>query len=514
MNMAIFSIHAAIRAHLLLATTSEDMTVEGFFLHPMTFIELAHLLIVSLISVRVIMKRPGTGVALAWLMLVAAIPFGGALIYLLIGEHRIGERRTRRINNLRTDYEKISQAAIKEGITSVAWLRHAPAARAMDRLGRETVGFPTVRGSNIEIFSDTQNMLQAIRRDVDGAKTSVLMEFYIWDDGGSADDVLEAVIRAAKRGVSCRLLIDALGARPWWKGNGPQRLRNAGVLLEEALPVGLFRTFVGRTDLRLHRKIIVIDGGVAWTGSMNLVDPRFFKQDSGVGEWVDAMVRLQGAVVAPLAATMIGDWSLETGESINDLIASAGLRMVEPCGTADIQVLPSGPGQTSDGLLQMLLGLVNAAQQELVLTTPYLVPDESLLRALRGAAGRGVEVSLIVPEKVDSFLTRYASRSYYDDLLEVGVKIFLYRDGLLHTKSIVVDDAMSMFGTVNLDMRSLWLNYEVSLFVYEPGFANRLRALQQIYIDDSDQLDPVEWGKRPFRSRLLENALRLMSPLL
>ena len=247
---------------------------------------------------------------------------------------------------------------------------------------------------------------------------------------------------------------------------------------------------------------------------MNLVDPRYFKQDSGVGEWIDAMVRLQGAVVAPLAATMIGDWSLETGESIVDLIASAGLRLVEPQGPADIQVLPSGPGQTSDGLLQMLLGLVNSATRELVLTTPYLVPDESLLRALRGAAGRGVEVSLIVPEKVDSFLTRYASRSYYDDLLDVGVRIYLYRGGLLHTKSIVVDGAMSMFGTVNLDMRSLWLNYEVSLFFYEPEFANRLRALQQTYIDDSDRLDPQEWGKRSFGSRLLENALRLMSPLL
>ena len=500
--------------NFILATAGEDLKVVNFFQQPATLVELTHLLIVVVIAIRVIMKRPGTGVALAWLMLVTAIPFGGALVYLLIGEHRIGDRRTRRINNLRTDYEKISQAAIEEGITNVAWSRHAPAARAMDRLGREMVGFPTVQGSTFEIYSDTQKMLQAIRRNVDEAKTSVLMEFYIWDDGGSADDVLEAIIRAARRGVCCRLLIDALGARPWWKGKGPQRLRAAGVQLQEALPVGLFRTFVGRTDLRLHRKIVVVDGDVAWTGSMNLVDPRYFKQDSGVGEWVDAMVRLQGAVVAPLAATMIGDWSLETGEPIVDLIASAGLQLVEPQGTADIQVLPSGPGQTGDGLLQMLLGLINAARHELVLTTPYLVPDESLLRALRGAAGRGVEVSLVVPEKVDSFLTRYASRSYYDDLLDVNVRIYLYRGGLLHTKSMVVDGAMAMFGTVNFDMRSLWLNYEVSLFVYEPEFANRLRVLQQTYIDDSDRLDSTQWGGRSFKARLLENALRLMSPLL
>ena len=284
--------------------------------------------------------------------------------------------------------------------------------------------------------------------------------------------------------------------------------------VREALPVGLFRSFVGRTDLRVHRKIVVIDGHIAWTGSMNLVDPRFFKQNSGVGEWVDAMVRLRGAVVAPLAATMISDWILETNETLDELIAAAGLRLVEPEGPADIQVIPSGPGETDDGLLQMILALIQCARKELVLTTPYLVPDDSLLRALRGAAARGVSVRLVVPEKVDSFLTRYASRSYYNDLVDVGVKIHQYRGGLLHTKSITVDSELSMFGTVNLDMRSLWLNYEVSLFVYDVDFATRLRELQQSYLDDSLLLDPQDWQARPLPIRLLEDTLRLFAPVL
>jgi cardiolipin synthase len=162
----------------------------------------------------------------------------------------------------------------------------------------------------------------------------------------------------------------------------------------------------------------------------------------------------------------------------------------------------------------MLLGLINAARRELVLTTPYLVPDDSMIVALRGAAGRGVQVTLILPEKVDSLLTRYASRSYYDDLLEAGVEIQLYRGGLLHTKSISVDRAMSMFGTVNLDMRSLWLNYEVALFIYQPEFAGALRELQQTYVAQSVRLQPAAWAARPFRERLLENTLRLFSPLL
>jgi cardiolipin synthase A/B len=473
-----------------------------------------HIAVVAAVAVRVIMRRPARGIALSWLLLVAALPYAGAVLYLLVGERRIGRKRSEGLDTLRTDFRQIAKATIPADFTTVDWQDLPPTAAAMDRLGRSMIGSATVRGSRFQLFSETASILAAIAQDIDAARTSVLMEFYIWNEGGAADEVLEALIRAAGRGVQCRVLVDALGARPWWKGAQPKRLRDAGVQLRAALPVGLFRTLVGRTDLRLHRKIVVIDGAAAWTGSMNLVDPRYFKQGAGVGEWVDAMVRLEGAVVNLLAATMIGDWILETGEALEPLIASAGLGSAQPGGATNIQVVPSGPGETMDGLLQMLLALINAAQRELVLTTPYLVPDDAMMVALRGAAGRGVQVTLIVPEKIDSFLTRYASRSYYDDLLDAGVAIQLYRGGLLHTKSISVDRTMSMFGTVNLDMRSLWLNYEVALFVYQPAFADALHALQQTYVAQSSRLAPGDWAARPFRERLLENTLRLFSPLL
>ena len=485
-----------------------------YLLHPVTQALLLHLTIVVAITIRVIMMRPATGVALAWLLLVADIPFVGVALYLLFGERRISQARARRIEALRTDYEKLAVAVACEGFTNVDWARHAPEAQAMDRLARETIGMPCLHGSTLTLHRDTEEVLDAIARDVDSASVSVLMEFYIWNEGGKSDDVLEALIRAAERGVHCRVLVDAVGGRPWFRGSQPGRLRKAGVEVRKALPTGPLRTIVGRGDLRLHRKIVVIDGRVAWTGSMNLVDPKFFKQDSGVGEWVDAMVRVEGTTVSLLAATMIGDWQLETGEPLLELLDSSGLSISQPQGEADVQVVPSGPRETKDGLLQMLIALVQAAQKEIVLTTPYFVPDESLLRALRGASARGVAVTLILPEKVDSILTRHASRSYYDDLLECGVSIELFRDGLLHTKSITVDRALSMFGTVNLDMRSLWLNYEVSLFVYDRPFAEALHALQEQYRKESDRLDPLEWSRRPFARRFLENATRLVSPLL
>jgi cardiolipin synthase len=479
-----------------------------------SIVEISHVLIVITIAVRVIMRRPARGIAMAWLLLVAIFPFAGALMYLLVGERRITRRRARNLDKLRLQYRNIVSAALQGGFINVDWSRHAPAAHAMDKLGRKMMGSPTVQGSRLQLFDDTQVTLKAIAHDIDAAETSVLMEFYIWSAGGTADEVLDAVIRAAKRGVRCRVLIDALGARQWWQGRQPRMLRAAGVELREALPAGIFHTLIGRTDLRMHRKVAIIDGHTAWTGSMNLVDPRYFKLDAGVGEWVDAMVRVEGAAVVPLSATLIGDWLLESGESTQELIDSVKQYRELPDGSADVQVIPSGPGLSEDGLLQMLIALINAAQEELILTTPYLVPDDAMILALRGAAARGVKVIIIVPEKVDSVLTRYASRSYYDDLLSIGVEIHLFHGGLLHTKSILVDGALSMFGTVNLDMRSLWLNYEIALFIYDTEFGKSLHTLQQTYLTQSHRLEPAAWAARSFKGRLLENALRLAGPLL
>ena len=485
-----------------------------FLIHPSTFAIFGHLFLVIIFGVRVVMRRPATGVALAWLFLIAAIPYGGAFAYLLVGEKRIDSERVKRLKRLQESYGRMTEVLISRQLTEVDWSEHPPEAREMDRLGRELVGLPTVGGSGGHLYSDTEEILKAIAADVREATRGVLMEFYIWNEGGLADEVLDEVIAAAERGVDCRLLIDGLGAGPWWKSEQPERLRHAGVKLEKALPVGFIRMLVGRNDVRLHRKIVIIDGLTAWTGSMNLVDPKYFKQDANVGEWVDAMVRVEGGVVAPLALTMIGDWTLETGEDPVEVAAAVGFDNVVAKGEAAVQIVPSGPGQTDDGLLQMLLATVNAAREELVLTTPYFVPDDSLLRAIRGAAARGVEVSMIVPEKVDSLLTKYASRSFYDELMDSGVKIFLFRGGLLHTKSITADRRISMFGTVNLDMRSLWINYEVAAFVYGEAFGRELRELQETYIDDSDLLDPEKSAQRSSRQKFLENAFRLSGPIL
>ncbi|MCA9080565.1 MAG: cardiolipin synthase [Planctomycetaceae bacterium] len=473
-----------------------------------------HVLVVGGIAFRVVMQKPAIGVALSWLVTVAVFPAFGAVLYLLVGERRVGQRRAMRIAERRADNVWLATMGIHGRLREVDWSRHRREARAMHEVGMRLVGVPTVSGSTGELVSTAEEILRGIAADVDGATCSVLMEFYIWHAGGLADVVVAALERAARRGVACRVLVDAIGSRPWLKGDQPRRLRAAGVQVRAAFPAGLWHTLFARNDLRLHRKIVVIDDRIAWTGSMNLVDPCHFKQEANVGQWIDAMARIEGAAIAPLAMTVIGDWTLESDEAIEPIVQQAGLDVVEQQGNGDVQVIPSGPAESDDGLLQMLLTLIHSAHEELVLTTPYFIPDESLMRALRGAAARGVEVHLIVPQKVDSILAHYASRSYFEELMHVGVRVHLYHGGLLHTKSITVDRRLAMFGTVNLDMRSLWLNYEVSLFLYGESVAGPLRALQYKYMLECHVLDMAVWQRRPLWNKMLENVLRLASPLL
>ena len=485
-----------------------------FLAQPATVAVAVHVGVVVAVGLRVVMARPVPGVALAWLLLVVMLPGAGLLCYLGIGERRLGARRARRLAELRLPYMQRLREILHRRSAQVVWSGLPDACEAMNRLGMTMAGIPTMTGNEVALLGDLGEAMQSMLQDVERARSTLHMQFYIWHAGGLADAMLEAVVRAAGRGVECCILVDALGSRGWLRGPQPQRLRAAGVKVVAAMPTGPVRALFRRNDLRNHRKIVVIDGDIAYTGSMNMVDPRCFKQEAAVGQWVDAMVRMRGPAVEALNGVLLADWFLETKVSIEELIDSGDLRERPGRGRANVQVLPSGPASTGDAILQMLLLMLYAARRRVVVTTPYFVPDEAMLRALRSAAARGVAVTLIVPDKVDSLLVRYASRSYYEDLMAVGVQIQCYRGGLLHTKSVVVDEQIAMFGTVNLDMRSLWLNYEVSLFVYETAFGAALHALQERYLAECSLLDPAAWRRRALPGQLIDNLARLFSPLL
>jgi cardiolipin synthase len=475
-----------------------------------TVIVAAHWLIVIGLSLRVILRRPPVGVSLAWMAVIFSVPFLGAAIYLLFGEKRLGRSRALRIKACVAETARW-QNALRERYGAEG-LRDDPARGALIRLAEQVLGYPPLCCNNIELLTGFETIFDRIVADIDAARSTVHLVFYIWHEGGRAADVADALVRAARRGVRCRALADAMGSKAFLTGALAGRMRDAGVMFEAALPTGVLRTLVARTDLRNHRKIAIIDDRVAYSGSQNLVDPRFFKQEAGVGEWVDAMVRIVGPAATALDAVFRLDWSVETGAAFDPppLLPASPPDRDGPA----IQVVPSGPDLRPEAIHQMLLTAIYAARRELVMTTPYFVPEESMLTALMSAALRGVEVTLIVPARNDSVLVRHASVAHFDDLLSAGVRIALFKGGLLHTKSLTIDGAISMFGSVNLDMRSLWLDFEISLFLYDQDFAGRLRSLQESYVRNSDLLDLAAWRSRPAWRRLAEDSCRLLAPLL
>jgi cardiolipin synthase len=479
-----------------------------------TVILAAHWMIIVGLTIRVIMRRPPVGVSAAWMAVIFSTPLVGAALYLLFGEKRLGRRRARRIKAVGPQVKRW-QTRLQETCAKTAADMESTA-RVLRRHAQSVLGFPAMPGNTLTLLDHSRSIFDALVADIDEARERIHLCFYIWDENGRMGDVIDALIRAARRGVRCRALADAVGSKVFLKGNTVPRLLDAGMEFRTVLATGLVRAFFARADLRNHRKIAVIDGRVAYTGSQNLVDPRFFQQESGVGQWVDAMVRMTGPAAAALDGVFELDWAVETAQPFVPPHAPSD-RSAEGVPTESesvVQVVPSGPDLQPEAIHQLLLTAIYAARHELIMTTPYFVPNESILIALHSAALRGVHVTLIVPARNNLRLVRYASVASFDDLMSAGARIALYQGGLLHTKSLTIDGEVSVFGSVNLDMRSIELNFEISLFVYDTDFTDRLRALQFKYLEDSEQLTLHTWRRRPPWRRFAENTCRLLGPIL
>lgn len=487
-----------------------------------TTLLLADLVIRIGLSLRVIMHKRPYGVSLAWLVVVLMVPFLGGFFYLLFGENRIPEKRTEKA--------RVSSHHYQHWLTTlrqrapVFWHDLNPECAPLHRQAVTLVGLPAMAGNNLTLITAPEEIIGSIIAEIEKAGSTCHLQFYIWQEGGRVDKVIDALIHAAARGVTCRLLLDSIGSRDFLQSATARKMRAAGVKVKESLPAGLIKALFSRIDIRNHRKIVVIDGKTAFTGSQNMVDPDVFKQDAGVGNWIDVMVKVEGPVVESLAGTFISDWYLESdigqfrSESLlKDIETVRQLGDIHPlpvAGQSAVQLVPSGPGFVPETIHSLLLTTIYAARKELVLTTPYLIPDEPLLVALKAAAQRGVQVTIIVPKKNDSRLVHYASRARYEELAKSGVKILLFHGGLLHAKTITVDRDFALFGSVNLDMRSFWLNFEATLFIYCRTFTRELLTIQQGYIEQSDQLDLTAFLSRGNFEKFKENTCLLVSPLI
>lgn len=460
----------------------------------------------------IVTRKRSSNAALAWLVVVAFVPFVGAAAYLLFGEIRLGRYRSRlyadlgramsRSPELRRQFARRAQAEVTGSHRIIANLAGAVGARE-----------PRT-GNALELMDDPRELFDRLVEDIDGARHHCHLLFYIADDYN--DDpittaVVEALIRARERGVTCRVLLDAAGSRRFLRGRLAARLRAAGVELVAALPVNPLRAMVARLDLRNHRKLTVVDGRIGYLGSHNLTDPVYPGKEL-YGDWMDASVRIQGPVVYDLQETFLQDWTFSARAVSDDGQLFPPIEAGEDGVIASL--LPTAPSLDRTPLLDVILQTLQLARDRVVLTTPYFVPDDSMLAAMRTAALRGVEVVLVVPKKSDHALAAAAGRSHYGYLLDVGVEIREYPGALLHAKTLTMDREFTILGSANLDVRSFSLNFELALLVYDTDFSSRLHYLQAEYLAKAEPLTRAAWDDRGAVRTVADNVARLVTPLL
>lgn len=435
---------------------------------------------------------------LAWLLAIFTIPVGGILLYLLVGRNR---RRQK------VYYQKLRSPPGYSGASPAPFPNGGRASWMLCRLIYDNTGFPMSADNEVTLLKDGQITFEQIFEALEAARKTIHLQYYIFEEGELAQRLLQLFIRKEEEGVQVRLIYDSFGSfslsRSYLK-----KLREAGI---EAYPFLPFRfgKFLRSLNYRNHRKIIVVDGEVAFTGGINVSD-KYLKGDENLGNWHDMHLMLRGSAAVHLDTVFINDWELVNG---NRLPLPDPFLSTAPGGKG-VQVLATSPDDDFPLMEQLYFSLINNARQYVYITNPYLIPSQAIQIALQTAALGGVDVRILVSERTDSHLVNWCVRSYFHGLLKAGVKIHLYPEGFLHSKIITVDDRISTIGTANVDNRSFQHNYEVNAILYDADSAIRLR---DDFLRDSARspaLDYETFKKRPWHHRLAEGAARSVSPLL
>lgn len=467
-------------------------------------------IIIRVTAIIVIPRNRRPTAAMAWLLAVFFIPFVGVFLFLVIGNPRLPRARRRKQDQI-NEYIAETSEHLHFGTlrpNAPAWF--GPIVQMNQRLG----ALPLSGDNGAHLISDYQESLDEMAEAIRTAKDYVHVEFYILQSDTATDNFFRALEEVSARGVEVRVLLDhwANRGKPRYKQT-VARLNAMGADWHLMLPVQPLKGKMQRPDLRNHRKLLVVDGNIAFLGSQNITDSTYnLKKNIKRGlHWVDLMVRLDGPVVLSVNAIFVADWYSETDTVLEGIdIAHANIGS----GDLDCQVVPSGPGFEVENNLRLFLGLLYAAKNKIMIVSPYFVPDEALLLAVTAAVDRGVQVELFVSEEGDQAMVYHAQRSYYEVLLKAGVRIWMYRKPyILHTKTLTIDDEVAVIGSSNMDMRSFGLNLEVSMLVRGEEFVSEMREVEDKYRSLSRELTLEEWMQQPLRSTVLDNLARLTSAL-
>jgi cardiolipin synthase len=453
-------------------------------------------------------RRPSS--ALAWILLIVVLPFLGLALFAIIGSSKLPK--------VRRDRQRTMNERIEERARAVEHLTHTHGAprwlAPIARLNRESGALPLVDGNSATLLPHFDAQLGALIDAMEGAQRSAHVEFYVLALDPTTRPFFAAMERAVARGVAVRVLVDHLGSFRYPGFTRARReLTRIGAEWRLMLPVQPLRGRYQRPDLRNHRKLMVVDGHVGFVGSMNMIDPGYETAANRRRHlrWRDLMARVEGPVVQEIEALFDTDWYSETDEIPGSTTVDATADDDDPA-TLLAQIAPSGPAFDSENNLALFNSLLYAAEHRVSITSPYFVPDESLLAAILTAARRGVAVELFVGEIGDQFLVFHAQHSYYEELLRAGVRIYEYPSPtILHAKHMSVDDLVSVVGSSNMDIRSFQLDLELSMLVSGRSFTDQLKAVEDEYRSRSKELTLETWqGRGPFHA-FVDGIARLTS---
>lgn len=482
-------------------------------------LEILYTMIVIAACLRIIYDTRSTTKTLAYLMLTVFLPVLGIIIYFCIGTNY----RKRKLYSKKIVKDEKMQMEIRDRIyleSEKIWSTVPEGILKYQKLAYLLLndGMSYLSGNNkVEILLNGEEKFPEVLRSLREARHHIHIEYYIYEDDEIGNAIKDILIEKAKAGVKVRLIYDDFGSRSIRKKVVPE-LIEAGV---QAYPFYriLFIALANRLNYRNHRKIIVIDGCVGFTGGINVSDRYINKPDNTGSDtekqvfWRDTHVKITGTGVYYLQYLFICDWNFCADEELGPQSGFFCEPELEEKGSI-VQIAASGPDSDNPTILFSLIQVISMAEKEILITTPYFIPGESLLDALVVAALSGVKVKLLVPDKSDSKMVASAARSYYGELMAAGVEVYQYKKGFIHAKTVVSDGQLSVIGTANMDNRSFELNFEVNCVIYDSVTAEKMTAIFYNDIEDAVQINPQDWEKRPLYKQLPEKLSRLLSPLL
>jgi cardiolipin synthase len=458
----------------------------------------------------VLRQRLEPSVMLLWVLGLLFLTPVGVPLYFLFGERRIRRRARKKRMRAAPIVKAIASAEAREHVRDELPASHPfleAGFRQLAEISTQLGSLPLTTGNNVDVFTTAQSTYEDLLHAIDGASRHIHLEYYIFRPDDTGHMFLKRLTAKAREGVEVRLLLDGIGS---WKTSKRflRPLLDAGGRVETFLPAIPWRQ-PWNINFRNHRKILIVDGRVAYTGSQNIGD-EYRGRLRRVGPWKDTHLRLEGSAAQRLQEVFIEDWFFASRE---DLTSSAYLSRQPQAGTCLAQILATGPDQAGKILSHIFFAALSLAQKHIFISTPYFVPDPGLILALQNAAYRGVRVDILIPSKTDNRLVLWAGRSFYQELVRAGVNIYEFDHGMLHAKTVSIDDQWSLISSANMDRRSFFLNFEVTVSVFDQNVSKRL--IEEFGEDRarSVRIEPIQ-GSGPWVRSVLEGAARLLSPVL